>query len=1382
MTISEHFPLDLSHIVALTAQYLGDRYERDQVHLCLHRDDFSDVSYITIKDGQITLPFRHTDMAVGGLRKPFLCKRYGWFIRPFDGTGDGVLKATYDVVGQELEGTFKFALTNEADGIWRGRILPIDTAGNVIAGPECYVPFRFWIDGNHTAKDVPLHIAQTDSFEWTHENDAYSLNLPSVYHAAVLPKRTAFLPHPLPVNVAPFPTLPSGTPKAQLSRINLGPAMDEGNRFYPTRTDRGITVTENAQGYYFSQGPIDFLSPLPFLPLMDGPRNVATYGFTTDVWQGRDRKFYHSTPYSRRVVDSRGEVRTLFGLYSKYPAYWGDLVRAAAKGVLHPSLGIRGNWPGSTRPRERQFALRSWFEFFLPWTVTQGTGTPVKDATMVVAESPHPAGVNPTSVVGDDHGWILEVVYDGNDHTKEPDIYERYKVDRLFGGKLHTDNLLYVVERAKHRVLAIDPKTWTLVRVVIDGGAAAAALGSINAQDDTFYLAAGKTMADARAVGCVDISGLDIAGDWMYVGSMAMGGVFRVNLLDGTQQWCRTILTGFQSHFINVRVMADHTLFTCTFDNQYFGHPRAWLPVADATQTHSQAWDWAYFGYDQAQGVGSTGTLVDIYPMSMSVTKDAIAVGGSQEGLAVFVKRDPSETIPDATKMRAGHREYNGAALYLQYGRFGMGAEPAPAGLTLNSDYWLTANGITPGEQPVPTPTPTPTPVPTPTPTPVPPPTPTPTPPPTGNTMAFKSVAFRVATADGSDLPAGVNPTDQYSPPTTAIPHWQIMFHGSGGPGGPLAPTYRTGDKFRAQCDKANSLTHLDSIDVPFIFHAANVGGRVGVSTAPPIFELQPVDALVLQAPYAGRLATRTWIETWHTGYCYNSTPVANTSRASGGTFEPFSLRKYDAMLADAKVRYPQVDWSTKGTTYGHSMGGTACFMYALTRYDKFGGFYAVVPRVKLPNTPDYNAGADTLNTSALLPDGTNFLASCDMVKWLLDNPTKKTPFASMVAVNRDGFETLQNYIDCVAALRQTKRPFAVILLNGTHSGAYGDGLMNTRIKATYTPDMFDGKKGMLVISDSSRDEDLSAAFTWPNADPSSIPYTAGVNIGFQWAVQTETASQFVVKVRTLLLDAATGAYLDKVPYAAGVTQVNIAMPYGLGCIIPGDSVFFQGDPTTYTATNTVADVAKGGVLTFTPALKTALPAGYGGSSISVIVKAGPNARPGTVTGNALPYSDVFTAAVPAKPFTCTAGAWTTLSFDAADAQLPPPPTGTNPAGVITSFTGDKATITRGQTVTLSWVTSNMTRLLLVANQGAPVQVGAATDGNADAGSVVVTPDVDTTYTLLADDRNADVTVKTVTVGVTQPAADPQLRADLDALKARVDKMEAWARGVEFVG
>jgi uncharacterized Zn-finger protein len=1290
MPISEHFPLNLAHVVALTAQFLGDRYERNEVHLCLHRDDFSDVSYITIKGGQITLPFRHTDMSVGGLRKPFLCKRYGWFIRPFDGSGEGVLKATYDVVGQESEGTFKFALTNEADGVWRGRILPIDAAGNVIAGPECYLPFYFWIDGNHTAKDVPLHIAQTDSFEWMHETDAYSLNLPPVYHAAVLPKRTAFLPHPLPVNVAPFPLLPSGTLKSQLSRINLGPAMDEGNRFYPMLTDRGIWVTENAQGYYFSEGPIDFLSPLPFLPLMDGPRNVATYGFTTDVWQGRDRKFYHSTPYSRRVVDSRGEVRTLFGLYSKYPAYWGDLVRAAAKGVLHPSLGIRGNWPGSTRPREQQFPLRSWFEFFLPWTVTKGTGTPVQDATMVVPESPHPIGTDPTSVVGDDHGWILEVVYDGNDHTKEPDVYERYKVDRLFGGKFHTDNLLYVVERAKHRVLAIDPKTWKLVRVVIDGGAAAAALGTINAQDDTFRFAAGKTMADARAVGCVDITGLDIAGDWLYLGSMAMGGVFRVNLLDGTRQWCRTILTGFQSHFINVRVMADHTLFTCTFDNQYFGHPRAWLPVADATQTHSQAWDWAYFGYDQAQGVGSTGTLVDIYPMSMSVTKDAIAVGGSQEGFAVFVKRDPSETIPDATKMRAGHREYNGAALYLQYGRFGMGAEPAPAGLTLNSDYWLTANGITPGALPAPTPAPPPV------------------PPTTQGPPMFNVTKVGTTT---------------YPPLPTAGQRGVFKMHGSSG-GFNASGDLINGDQWAAATDASFGSQTYD-------LHAYS-GGAYGSTLTPANPAAYTVFAPVDRSILGKNLPS----ETCHLGYMHDS--------PGGKVFSDYTARAYAAWVAWAPTQYTQVDWSKGIVIHDTNSMGSWGTLTAIERNlfgDVLVAAFFTQPRYQIRGVADFEANQNDVTIPAGLKcdDGADTATRYNAIKYAsdLNNPLPFLCFTNSLA---DAFTPKEDAWAFVAALQaRIRNPQATNVQRtglgfgqapGVH-GATGPGspvanaLMGSSAAPTgYNWRRFEKGLGYPIFDRSTRDDDLS-----------DITRPGFVARGFDFTRPVEAPDSWSCKVYSQLFDAPIGAYVDKAGYPAGVSSVNLDAR-GTGQFIPGDAIRFQTqtEAVDYVVTNNVDDVIRGGALTFTPALVNPIPAGLGGSPIAIIVKRAATPRPGSLQVDIWPHSNVFVQPV-TQPLRVTvkAGEWADVSFPAAVVAPPPPPPPAPPT--IDSFVVTPTSGKVGDTVTLTWSSTGADSATL---NGLVVQPST---------TKLDTPQQDTTYTLVVTGAGGTAT-QSVTVAI----------------------------------
>jgi pimeloyl-ACP methyl ester carboxylesterase len=1260
----EQFPLDVVSLVCLTAQYQHDQYERAMHHVCLHGGDYDVPGIVTIKAGRVKLPFRHLNLSTGGGRLPFGAKRYGWFVRSYAGTGDGTLRVAYDVLGAELEGVFDFdyrtAFPNDPAGIYRGRILPIDAAGNPVASSECYPPFRFWIDPDGTAKNIPLEIAQTGSFEWSHEADPYSLNLPPTYHAVVRPKRP-MLAHPLPANVTPFPPLPSGTPKAQLSRINLGPAMDQGNRWYPCITDRGIQVTENTQGYYFSQGPNDFLSPFPILPLVDGPRNVATYGYTTDVWQGRDRKFYHATPYSRRVVDSRGQVRTLFGLYSQYPAYWEDLAAAATKGVLHPSLAIRGQWPNTTRPRAQQFPLRSWFEFFLPSTVVQGTGTPVQDATMVVAESPHPEAVNPTSVVGDDHGWILEVVYDGTDHTKEPTVYERFAVDRPFGGKLHTDGLLYVAERGKHRVLAIDPTTWQLMRVVLDGGAAAAALGSINAADDTFRLLPGKTPADARAAKCVDPTGLDIAGDWLYVGSRPMGGVFRVNLRDGTWQWARDVsVTDIQSHFVNVRVMADHTLFTCTFDNQYLGRPRAAVLSPDATQTHSQAWDWTYFGYDQVQGVGSTGTLVDIYPMSMSVTKDAIAVGGSQESLAVFVKRDPSEVIPPAAVMKAGHHEYNGAALYLLYGRMGMGPEVPPAGLTPNSDAWLTANGVVPGAQPAPPPV-QPPPV---TPPPV---TPPPVTPP-GALMSFKSVALRVTTTDGSDLAPTVKPTDPLSPQPATGQRWEIEFHGSGGSGpGTLGPYYVNGDKWRAICDQAGGFTHLAGVDVPFLFNVMNSGGRPGVSAAAPIVRFQPIDALPLQTSVAGRNPAWTSIETYHHGYTYGSTPDFNSGgKATGGTYEPFTERKYLAMLADAKTRYPQADWSKKGITFGNSMGAWACFNFSLRHPELIGGFFACNPRVRHQVSPDYNFGFGALNPTAKTVSGQTFAQDRDHVAYVA-NPANKTPFMCWTIAVNDGFSPFQDHIDMITACRQIKRPFAVIIHDGIHDSV-ATTLMNARLRTTYTPDLFYGG-GIPAFSNSSRDFNLIDAIGWTDLDmsiptqPKGKGRTGGINEGFKWRNVVESAAKFECEIANAL----------------GDTTVDV-----------------------------------------------------------------------------VPYSDVFTTQTAPQHVTIPAGQWVKVTFDAS--VVVPPPVVIPPAS-IDSFTASKLAITRGDTVTLSWATRDTVFVLLSDRPNLQLPP----NGSAD-----VTPQIDTTYTLLADDRAANVSAAaTLTITVAEPATDPQLAA-------RVSKLEAF--------
>jgi hypothetical protein len=1399
----EQFPLDLSSLVTLTVQYLHDQYERLLRHLCLHTDDFDRPGLVTIKAGRVKLPFRHLNQSTGGALLPFGAKRYGWFVRPYAGTGDGTLRVAYDVLGAETEGVFDFdyrtAFPNDPSGIYRGRIQPIDAAGNPIAGSECCPPFLFWLDPDHTAKNILFEIAQNGPWEWIKEADPYNCGASATYPQGLTPTyrgtvrpRLPALARPRPENLTPYvdfvfdPAKPVSTERLRLSRHNIGGAAEEGNRWYSQMTDRGIWVTENAQLYYFSQGPISFVNgKLPIYPLMDGANGVATVGFTTWNWVGRQRKLYFGSPWSARVANSTLAVRTLIGIYSAYPAHYDDLVAAMQKGVLHPSLRMRGVYPPGTPPLEC-FPLHMWFMVFLPPTVVSGTGPVRQDSTMLVAESPHPQ--NPVSVHGDyGHGFVDWFEHDKDDHTVEPRCIYRLPVPGAFGGAYSAlTKKLYVASRVKHQILEIDPYLNKdangnylppAVRVVLDGGAAAAALGAITPADDTFRLIVGKTQADARAAKCIDPTGLDLdaRGEWCYVGSMPMGGVFRVNVVDGRYEWARDVVTtDIQSHFVNVALsdgtagFALDTLLTCTFDNQYFGRFKAWAPAPSATQTHSAPVDWQYFAYHQSVGVTATGgTMVSVYPMAPYARKGAIVCGGSQEWIEVYTLRDAAEVAPPAAALKEGHREVAQIGGYLHYGRLGSGPSIPPKGLTPNSDVFFLGNEVTPGAAP---------PIVTPPVTP-------PTTPPSGSPMQFKSVALRNVTPDGSDLPTGVQPTDTHSPPTTTpIKSWRWKFHGSGGPGptGTLGPAYSTyGTKKRAICDAINQLTHVNH-DVDFLYTLFNAG-----SAAVPIFEFQPIDALPLD-PYPGRDPNRSRLETWHNGCVINSTPVPNTSKATGGTFEPYTQRKYDLTFETEKPLWPNVDWSGKGSGYGGSMGGTACYNYVLRRYNggpggigpKFGVFYSANGRCRVSNAigrpdpanvPDYNAGGDTLNPAVTVGGSSElYTHAFDHVQWLLDNPKVKTPMQCSVSASHDSFSPTQDQIDLISANRLTKRPHVDVLYNGYHDGT-ANSIMLTRIQKTYTEDLFDGKKGWLVLLNSSADDDILQSLSWPESSPGAtypLAFHADTNVGYKWIIDEETPTSFKGRIYNALNDPSSGAVVDLGPtgagYAAGATSVNLGLALGIGNLMPGDKIYFGFDPASlYTVTNTVLDVSRGSAVQFTPGLVKPMPATMGGSRITLVIKTpATGTRPGApISVDVGPYSDVFTADVPMQRVTIQPGQWAPFAFDATATQ---PPVIVLPPAAILAFTADVTNSKPGDPVNLTFATKNAVRVL--------IEDGKTSQQMLDVnGTFTVNPTETTDYTCFADGADAIVAVAKLTVTVTAPpvVSDPQL-------DARVAKVETF--------
>jgi hypothetical protein len=1054
-------------------------------------------------------------------------------VRPYAGTGDGTLRVAYDVLGAETEGVFDFdyrtAFPNDPSGIYRGRIQPIDAAGNPIAGSECCPPFLFWLDPDHTAKNILLEIAQNGPWEWIKETDPYNCGASATYPQGLTPTyrgtvrpRLPVLARPRPENLTPYvdfvfdPAKPVSTERLRLSRHNIGGAAEEGNRWYSQMTDRGIWVTDNAQLYYFSQGPVSFVNgKLPIYPLMDGPNGVATVGFTTWNWVGRARKLYFGSPWSARVADSTLAVRTFIGIYSVYPAHYDDLVAAMQKGVLHPSLRMRGVYPPGTPPLEC-FPLHMWFLVFLPPTVVQGTGPVRQDSTMLVAESPHPQ--NPVSVHGDyGHGFVDWFEHDKDDHTVEPRCIYRLPVPGAFGGAYSAlTEKVYVASRFKHQILEIDPYLKKdangnylppAVRVVLDGGAAAAALGAITPADDTFRLVAGKTPADARAAKCVDPTGLDLdlRGEWCYVGSMPMGGVFRVNVVDGRWEWARDVVTtDIQSHFVNVALsdgtagFALDTLLTCTFDNQYFGRFKAWAPVPSATQTHSVAVDWQYFSYHQSAGVTATGgSMVSVYPMAPYARKGAIVCGGSQEWIEIYTLRDAAEVAPSAAALKEGHREFAQIGGYLQYGRLGSGPSIPPKGLTLNSDAWLTANGVVPGAQPAP-PVAEPPPV---------------TPPPITGISMFKSIT-KVQTGTYPPLPTQGQ---------RAV--WRM--HGSGGGWDttrtdPTLPQqdYYNGDQWDGVADTFAPDQHYD-------LHAYS-GGAYGSTLTPP----NPVPYTVFAPVDRSALGQGRNSETLHLGY----------TRGTAKVFSDYTMRAYTAWRAWAPTQYPQVDFSRGVVIHDTNSMGAWASLIAMRQPD-VAAVYATQPRWKATSVADWeaNVASGAVPAGLLCDDGVAFAARYDSIAYVSDRNNRLPPLFWTVATS-DNFTPIADHKAAVAAIQarnrdpQTTNAQRVLFSFKWVPGAHGAS--GTAIPASSTapgldyPDwrLFELDKGYPVFDRCSLDDDINAASGW-------------INRGLLFGNVVESASGFSCDVWCTRGACDTDVSVHSDVFAAPVTAQRVSIP-----------------------------------------------------------------------------------------------------------------------------------------------------------------------------------------------------------------------------------------------
>lgn len=674
-------PLNLSRLVCFNAQYSGGAaYDRWANHVVFSATAFS-------------IAFGAKDVASGGGQLTFAHPQYRLKI-------NGVERATYMRLGAERVGTFTGNFT-EADGPQLLEFVPYDAAGNPVAittAGETPVPFWAWLDRNGQAKNHPDVIVQTGSHCWTHESygvQAY-VRLPKT----LLRDRNL----PLPARVGtPFSTYL--TPN-QVTRTMLVPTVEANSMqtYKPCVTRRGITVTENMQGYF----PRDMTDQFPRLPQLDGPRGTATGYYPLHIQPGRNGKWYATTPHSLVVFDSTGTKRTLAGLRHKFAPYW-----AEAGSGNGPEMEIVGDW--SAVPVTRRVIWESWGLAWDPRTLAVDLSAPP------VGNPPEPPHFDPGPVafVVDRYNRCLKLQFaSGKNGTQrtDPPVVREFITGLSDPWGIVFDSAttqLYISERGAHRISKWNADTGAYLGDVIAKNDAVN-YGAVNQTIRRFEWAAGQSYTTARAANIVGPESLAMLDGFLYWGALAQAEVRRIDLATGLVEVCARPSVNFGGvgpYFVNIALndntvdatgatprggFGPHgTLFTVTFYNAEYGRPQAFKPIAGNGLTHSQQWTWQQYGYDVIQGPGGTWPN-DAYPTACGVGNGMLASGSSLDGICIYRQRELGDvTNIDYAKATRGHNYWKSKSYDVLHGKYGYGytSLPLPRGENADCDYWLTVSG-----------------------------------------------------------------------------------------------------------------------------------------------------------------------------------------------------------------------------------------------------------------------------------------------------------------------------------------------------------------------------------------------------------------------------------------------------------------------------------------------------------------------------------------------------------------------------------------------------------------------------------------------------------------------------------------------------------------
>jgi hypothetical protein len=192
----------------------------------------------------------------------------------------------------------------------------------------------------------------------------------------------------------------------------------------------------------------------------------------------------------------------------------------------------------------------------------------------------------------------------------------------------------------------------------------------------------------------------------------------------------------------------------------------------------------------------------------------------------------------------------------------------------------------------------------------------------------------------------------------------------------------------------------------------------------------------------------------------------------------------------------------------GGSMGAWGTVTFAFRRPELFAAVYPDRPRFRqrtMTSVIDAATDEDTL------PTGERWTEHHDSVRFVEGHPGD-LPFVGWNCGRQDGFASWQEQVDMIAALTEGRHGFAFAWNDGDHSSGSD---ARAEIERWYPATKFARNESYPAFTHSSIDDDPGPG------DPTAGDLTGGVNLGFDWTVDRDEATTWVVTIENELATAA---------------------------------------------------------------------------------------------------------------------------------------------------------------------------------------------------------------------------------------------------------------------